>query len=42
VSGVSSQKRVFEKQILEEYVKSLEKVVKIAPEQWYNYYKFWI
>jgi len=42
VSGSNPQKRVFEKLILEEYVKSLEKVVKIAPEQWYNYYKFWI
>ena len=42
VSGVNTKKRGIEKEILEEYVKSLEKVVKLAPEQWYNYYKFWI
>ncbi len=38
-SAFASEKR--ENTILETYVKGLERVVKTAPEQWYNYYKFW-
>ncbi len=30
-----------EKGILESYVKGLEQVVRSAPEQWFNYFKFW-
>ena len=40
--GVDSNVKGLENKILQEYVKSLENVVKIAPEQWYNYYKFWL
>lgn len=40
--GADSIGRGLEIKILQEYLKSLENVVKIAPEQWYNYYKFWL
>jgi predicted LPLAT superfamily acyltransferase len=30
-----------EKAIMESYVKGLERVVRRAPEQWFNYFKFW-
>lgn len=39
---VNGKVSVDEKHILNEYVNNLEKLVKKAPEQWYNYYKFWI
>ncbi|MDR0660429.1 MAG: acyltransferase [Prevotellaceae bacterium] len=30
-----------EQELLEQYVQTLEKILKRYPEQWFNYYKFW-
>jgi len=37
-----SRRRGGEMIILHSYVNELESVVKSAPEQWYNFYKFWL
>lgn len=38
----ASRKRGGEKMVLEAYKNELERVVTAAPEQWYNFYKFWL
>ena len=38
----SVRRRGGEVNVLNAYIKELESAVRTAPEQWYNFYKFWL
>ena len=40
--AVSENNKLTEKEIFNQYIKSLESTVKEYPQQWFNFYKFWV